>query len=315
MSEFYTKRFLTRVGATAWMTLMLWSAISVSDASRADSPTTFSSSKDAADALLKASVDNDTGVLLQLFAPNGKDLIESGDPAEDAQARARFTELAHKRMALVADPTDAKKTFISVGDEDWPFPVPLIQKDGRWMFDSSEGKSEVLSRYIGAHELTAIEICRGYVESQNQYAQTHLSQGMPEYAKKLVSSAGRQDGLYWESKKGELPSSVPADFAKAAHDMTPGERKPYHGYYFRILTSQGPDAHGGAKDYLANGAMIGGFALVAWPARYGETGIQTLMVNQDGVIYQTDLGVETDKTAPALAKFNPDSSWTEVKTE
>ena len=202
-----------------------------------------------------------------------------------------------------------------MGDADWPFPVPLIQKDNLWMFDSSEGQKEILSRYIGSHELTAIEICRGYVEAQNQYAQTHLYKGSPEYAQKLVSSSEKQDGLYWESKKGELPAPVPADFAHAAEDMKPGERKPYHGYYFRVLTAQGPDARGGAKKYIVDGAMIGGFALVAWPADYGQTGIQTMIVNQSGDVYQADLGVETAKKARALTQFNPDRSWIEVKPE
>ena len=313
MKEWNMKVFLKRVGVAAWVTALLFHASSYSMASPADHPKTFSTAKDAAEALIKASEVNDTKALLLLFAPNGKDLTDSGDPAEDAQSRARFTELAHKKMALVPDPADPTKIFISVGDEDWPFPVPLTQTNGLWMFDSSEGQKEVRSRYIGAHELTAIEICRGYVEAQNQYAQTHLHKGVPEYAQNIVSSPGQQDGLYWEPKKGELAPPVPADFAKAAQRKDQG--KPYHGYYFRILTAQGPDAPGGAKNYIVDGAMTAGFALVARPAAYGETGVQTLIVNQDGVIYQSDLGVETDKSAPALTQFNPESSWTEVKAE
>jgi len=315
MNEANVKGCFKRTGLAAWVAAMLLSASFISNASSADSPKTFSSSKEAADALVKASQANDTKTLLLLFAPNGKDLIESGDPADDAQSRARFTAAAHKKMDLVPDPSDPNKIFVSVGDEDWPFPVPLIEKNGLWMFDSSEGQQEVLARYIGAHELTAIEICRGYVEAQNQFAQTHLSKGMPEYAQKLVSSPGKQDGLYWDSKNGELPPPIAADFAQAAHRMASGERKPYHGYYFHILTAQGPDAHGGAKNYIADGAMTGGFALVAWPAKYGETGVQTLIVNQDAIVYQTNLGADTDKKAPELTQFNPDSSWTEVKPE
>jgi len=312
ISEWGMKGFLKRVGIAAGVTVMLWSAVTFSDASPAG-PKTFSTAQTAADALLKASETNDTAALLQLFAPNGKDLIDSGDPAEDAQSRARFTELAHKKMALVPDPADPAKIFISIGDEDWPFPVPLVQRNGLWMFDSSEGQKEVLSRYIGAHELTTIEIGRGYVEAQNQYAQTHLHKGLPEYAQNIVSSPGQQDGLYWVPKKGELAPPVPADFAKAARRADQG--RPYHGYYFRILTAQGPDAHGGAKNYIVDGAMTGGFALVAWPAHYGESGVQTFIVNQDGVVYQKDLGVETEQAVSALTQFNPDSSWTEVKAE
>ena len=310
--QWNAENVLKRAGAAALAAVLFCPVFSFSESSTAG-PETFSTAKAAAEALLKASETNDTAALLKLFAPNGKDLIDSGDPAEDAQSRARFTELAHKKMALLPDPTDPSRLFVAVGDEDWPFPVPLIQENRRWTFDSSEGQKEVRARYIGAHELTAIEICRGYVEAQNQYAQTHLRQGTPAYAQKLVSSSGQQDGLYWEPGEGKMPSLVPADFARAAHDMTPGKRKPYHGYYFRILTAQGPDARGGEKNYIVDGAMTAGFALVAWPARYGETGVQTLIVNQDGVIYQSDLGAETEKAAPALHRFNPDRSWAEVK--
>jgi len=310
-----TVKFLKPFIVAAGMTLLFWPALSYSDPSSADQAETFSTSKAAADALLKASETNDTAALLKLFAPNGKELIETGDTAGDAQARARFTEAAHKKMDLIPDPADPAKVFVSVGDHDWPFPVPLIQKNGLWMFDSSEGKTEVLARYIGAHELSAIEICRGYVEAQNQFAQMHLYKGMPEYAQKLGSSSRKKDGLYWRAKKGEIPPPIPANFARAAHDMKPGERKPYHGYYFKILKAQGPDAHGGAKNYIVDGAMTGGFALVAWPAQYGESGIQTFIVNQDGVVYQSNLGVNSDTMAPALTQFNPDRSWTEVKTE
>jgi hypothetical protein len=307
-----TKRVWKRAEMAALAAVLFCPAFSFSEVSPVG-PETFSTAKAAADALVTASETNDTPALLRLFAPNGKDLIDSGDPAEDAQSRSRFTALAHKKMALLPDPADPSRLFISIGDEDWPFPVPLIQKDGRWMFDSSEGQKEVRARYIGVHELTAAEICRGYVEAQNQYAQTHLHGGIPEYAQNITSSPGRQDGLYWESKKDELPPPVPADFAKAARRTDQG--RPYHGYFFRILTAQGPDAHGGAMNYIREGAMTAGFALVAWPAHYGETGVQTLIVNQDGVIYQSDLGAGTEKTASALTRFNPDNSWTEVKTE
>jgi len=309
------KGFLKTVGIAALVAVALLPEFSFSDVSGAGAPKTFSTSKEAADALYKASEANDTTALLELFGPNGKDLIGSGEPAEDAQSRARFTELVRDKMTLAPDTADPTRIFILAGSENWLFPIPLIQKDGLWMFDASEGKNEVLARFIGSHELTAIEICRGYVEAQNQYAQTHLHKGAPEYAQKLFSSSGLQDGLYWEPKTGELPSPVPADFAKAAHDMQPGERKPYHGYYFRILAAQGPNAPGGAKNYIVDGSMTSGFALVAWPAEYGETGIQTLIVNQDGAVYQKDLGAETDKIAPDLPQFDPDSSWTEVKPE
>lgn len=304
-----------RMNKVALITVLLWPVISWADAPPAASPESFSTSNEAAQALIKASEANDTGTLLQLFAPDGKDLIFTGDTQGDAQARARFTQAAHKKLTLLPDPADPTKLFLSVGDNNWPFPVPLVQKNGRWMFDSSEGKKEVLARLVGAHELSAIEICRGYVEAQNQFAQIHLHNGIPEYAQKLGSSSRKKDGLYWRPKNGELPPPIPANFAKAAHDMKPGERKPYHGYYFKILKAQGPDAPGGAKDYVVDGAMTGGFALVAWPAQYAKTGVQTFIVGQDGVVYQADLGADTDTLAPALARFNPDNSWTKVKSK
>jgi hypothetical protein len=291
---------------------LIWPDLAFSETSTS-LPQTFSSAKAAADALVKASDANDTKTLLVLFAPNGQDLIESGDPAEDARARARFAVLAHKKLVLVPDPADPSKTFISVGEEDWPFPVPLIQKNGQWMFDSSEGQKEIRSRYIGAHELTAIEICEGYVEAQTQYAQTHRHKGAPEYAQHIVSTPGQQDGLYWKAKKGELPPPVPADFARAAHRMEKEKRRPYHGYYFQILTVQGSHARGGEKKYIVDGAMTGGFALVAWPAHYGESGVQTFIVNQDALIYQADLGADTEMKATGLSQFDPDGTWAEVK--
>jgi hypothetical protein len=299
----------------AFWPVFLLSALSVSAALAEDGPETFSSSTEAAQALVKASEADDTGAMMKLFAPNGKDLIESGDPAEDKANRARFAKAAAKKLALVPDPEDANKLFVTVGENEWPFPVPLIQKDGAWVFDTSEGADEVLAREIGRHELTAIEICRGYVEAQNQYAQIHSAKGIPEYAQNIVSSPGKEDGLYWKPKKGTLPSPVPKDFARAAHSMDPAKRVPYHGYYFQILTSQGPHARSGAKNYVVDGAMTGGYALVAWPADYGESGITTFLVNQEGGVYQKDLGAETDKLAPALTEFDPDSSWTEAKPE
>jgi hypothetical protein len=309
------KRFFRCTFILAGLTLVFLSLHSIAETTPTFGLKTFATSKEAADALVKASETNDTSTLLALFMPNGNDLIESGDPTEDQRSRAHFAALAHQKISLVPDPNDPKKIFISVGPEDWPYPVPLVQKDGKWMFDTSEGEREIRARHIGAHELTAIEICEGYVEAQNQYAQIHMHQGVPEYAQKIVSSPGKQDGLYWEPKKGHLPPPVPKEFAKAAHRIERNDRQPFHGYLFRILTAQGPAAQGGAKNYIVDGVMTGGFALVAWPADYGVSGIVSFTVNHDGIVYQKDLGPDTAKLAPALTEFNPDTTWTKAKDE
>jgi hypothetical protein len=211
---------------------------------------------------------------------------------------------------------DANKTILSIGNQDWPFPVPLVRnKDGQWRFDSAQGRMEILARRIGDNEMTAIEVCRGYVEAQYEYAQTHQHNGVPEYAQKIISSPGKQDGLYWEPAKGEPECNVPKGFAQAALGMSIKDREPYHGYYFRILTAQGPEARGGAVNYVVKDSMIGGFALVAWPAEYGVSGVQTFIVNHDGTVFEKHLGDDSAKTAETMSEFNPDNSWRSVQTE
>jgi len=276
---------------------------------------TFAVPRDAVKALIEACEKNDVNALLNIFGPEGQDIVESGDPSDDTDGRAKFAKSAREKFKLIQDTTDPDKMLISIGKNDWPFPVPLVRTDERWSFDSSAGAEEIIARRIGKNELDAMEICRGYVEAQFEYAQDHRRNGVPEYAQNIVSSTGTQNGLYWETGKDGVECQVSKGFADAAAGMSLEKREPYHGYYFRILTAQGPEAHGGAVSYVVNGSMIGGFALVAWPAEYGVSGIQTFIINHDGVVYEAHLGPETGRVAAEMTEFNPDQTWHSLRSE
>jgi hypothetical protein len=275
---------------------------------------TFASPREAAQALVDAAAHNDTAALLKLFGAQGKDIVESGDASEDKAGRERFASLAGQKMQVEQD-KDGDRATITAGPEDWPFPVPLVREKDKWYFDSALGRTEVLARRVGRNEMTAIDVCRAYVEAQMEYA-SHArdGSGLLEYAQKIRSSPGKHDGLYWE---GQEQGIVPKDFAEASAAMFAegGKPVPYHGYYFHILKSQGPDAQGGAQDYLIKGKMMGGFALVAYPAEYGVSGVKTFMINHHGVVYEKDLGAGTATAARQLARFNPDKSWKVVSGE
>jgi len=245
-----------------------------------------------------------------VLGSNGQGILTSGDAGQDQAERREFAQLASTRHRLEPSTMRAGTMILLVGDEAWPFPVPLVSVDQRWHFDPALGSLEVRARRVGANELDAIEICAGYVEAQQAYAVEHRSGAATmEYAKAIVSSPGQKNGLY---QPGASPELVPQAFADAAME-TPGRKaKPYHGYYFHVLTEQGPNAPGGPHKYVAGQFMIGGFALVAWPAQYGVTGVHTFIVNQDNTVYEKDLGPQTSTVAPALVRYDPDSSWTPV---
>jgi len=265
---------------------------------------TFATPQDAARALIDAAANNDTAAMLQIFGAAGKDIVQSGDPAADKEGRRQFADLASQKMEVEVDKDKDRATLI-VGPDNWPMPVPIVLEKDRWRFDSRVGRVEVLARRIGRNELTAIEVCRGYVEAQMEYAsRDRTATGTLQYAQRIASSPGKKDGLYWEGESGKL---VPKAFADPA--------APYHGYYFRILKSQGPDAEGGAMDYVVKGKMIGGFALVAFPAEYGVSGIKTFIVNHHGKVYEKDLGANTAAQARQMVRFNPDKSWKAVTGE
>lgn len=275
---------------------------------------TFSSPQEAAQALLDAADKNDTEALLKLFGPDGKTIVVSGDPAEDKNGRADFARLAHQSMHI--DQPYASRAIIEVGPENWPFPIPLVLEKGHWMFDSAQGKIEVLARRVGRNEMNAIDVCRAYVEAQMEYAaRDRDADGILEYAQTILSAPGKKDGLYWE---GQSDTLVPKSFADAAAVMLAAKGKkaqPYHGYFFHILKAQGPDADGGAMNYVVKGEMIGGFAMVAWPAEYGISGVNTLIVNHTGVVYEKDLGPATGVLARQMTQFNPSKGWQKVSGE
>ena len=277
---------------------------------------TFATPEEAIHAVGDAAEHNDSAAMLKLLGPAARELVA---PAEDAGARedrANFVRMLHEKMQVEHDPTNPKRVTFTVGKDDWPFPVPLMRnKAGKWYFDAAQGKMEVLARHVGRNELNAIEVCRGYVEAQMEYANVDRDgDGNLEYAQKIASSPGKQDGLYWE---GQTHSLVPKSFAGAAEAAAAAGRKmePYHGYYYRILKAQGPDAEGGAANYVVKGEMIGGFALVAWPAEYGASGVKTFIVNHKGIVYEKDLGPSTATLARQITVFNPDKTWHAVDKE
>lgn len=268
----------------------------------------FDSPEAAANALIQAASNNDTTQMRTIFGQQGQRILTSGNTEQDKAERAEFSRLATQQHKVEIDPRNPNRALLSVGAEDWPFPAPLVRdKTGKWSFDGTAGTVEMRARRVGANELDAIEICAGYVQAQKQYAARN--QGMPEYALHVLSSPGTHNGLYWQGDPAPL---VPARFAQAVwNPQQPG--RSYHGYYFSVLTSQGADAPGGRHNYLVNGHLAGGFGLVAWPAQYGVTGIHTFIVNQDGMIYEKDLGPpQQGKIGPPVASYNPDRSWTLV---
>jgi hypothetical protein len=275
---------------------------------------TYATPEEARDALVQAAA-NGMDAVRTLLGPGSNDVIRTGDPVLDKVVLDRFNRWAKEKAQMVQDPIQVDRMTLEVGNEGWPMPIPLLRRNGRWHWDLQEGKTEVRNRIIGGNELDAIQICLGYVEAQQEYAQQdRTGKGIPQYASKLISSPGKKDGLYWPGED----SPVAEGFAKAAaegYSPLQGKGSPYHGYHYKILTGQGANAYGGARDYMVHGLMIGGFGLVAWPAEYGVSGIKTFIVNQDGVVYEKDLGSQTATLASVLTKFNPDKTWEESRDQ
>jgi len=266
----------------------------------------FASPEAAVDALVAAARTDRTAELARLLGPEGKKLVASGDPVADKEGRAKFVA-AYMKQHEISRTGDATATVI-VGDEQWPLPIPIVRQGGAWRFDTKAGEQEILARRIGRNELNAIEVCRAYVDAQREYAsKDRNNDGLLEYAQKFTSAKGKQDGLYWPVKPGEPESPIGALVASAHAEGY--KREPYHGYYYKILKGQGKGAPGGAYSYMAKNRMIGGFALVAFPAQYGNSGIMTFIVNQDGVVYEKNLGPKTSSIARAITAFDPDSTW------
>jgi len=271
----------------------------------------FSSADEAVTALIEAAKADNIKELMAIFGPAGKEVLSSGDPVRDRAGRQEFLKAFEERNSLIKEGDN--KVILQIGNEQWPFPIPVIENNGKWFFDTKAGKEEIINRRIGKNELDTIQVCLAYVDAQREYAQKDIDKdGLHEYAQKIVSDKGKENGLYWESKKGEDASplgSFAAGAARQGYKKTGTKPIPYHGYYFKILKAQGSDAPGGAANYVLNGKMIGGFAMVAWPAQYGTSGIMTFIVNHEGVVYQKNLGRDTAKIAGGMTAYNPDATW------
>jgi hypothetical protein len=273
----------------------------------------FKTPKEAADALIVAAERYDLPALESILGPHSNDLFESKDPVEDKSRAAAFAAKARQKHTVQVDRHNPTRAVLSVGDGDWPFPVPIVMRTGRWYFDGKTGREDVLLRRIGENELDAITICRGFVEAQKQYAE---DSGDHQYAQRIISTPGKQDGLYWENSDGTPSGPIAKAVAKAiAEGYSTAKPTPYHGYLFKVLKGQGPAAKLGQLDFVVHGAMIGGFALVAAPAEYRITGVETFIVSHEGVVYQKDLGPNTLKVFQEMDRYNPDKTWRRTDAE
>jgi hypothetical protein len=276
---------------------------------------TFSSPEEGVKALIDAGKKNDTKGILEILGPEAKSIIESGDPVADRAAQERFVKSYDEANKLVK--SGDNEMMLEVGKDNWPFPIPLVKENAGWRFDTKEGKEEIVNRRIGRNELDVIQVCLAVVDAEREYYQRDPDgDKLLQYAQKFISTKGKRDGLYWETKAGEQPSPLGPLVAQAraeGYKGAGGKPVPYHGYYYKLLTGQGKDAPGGAYSYLVRGKMMGGFGMVAYPAQYGSSGIMTFIVNHDGVVYQKDLGPKTASVAQSMTRFNPDKTWTAVK--
>ena len=270
----------------------------------------FDTPQQAADAVIAAAADYDVPKLTAIFGPAGEDFVSGGDEVQAKNSSINFAQEAKTSHSIAIDPAKPNRATIMVGPEQWPFPVPLAKLNGKWYFDSKAGRQAILFRRIGANELDAITLCRGYVEAQKEYSLTiHDDSGVNQYAQKIFSTPGKQDGLYWQNADGTSGGPIGDTIAKALQEGYSVGKDGYHGYYFKILKGQGPAAPLGRIDYVIEGIMIGGFALVAVPAEYRVSGVKTFMVSNDGIVYQKDLGPDSLNIVKSMELYNPDSTW------
>ncbi len=292
--------------------LLVWTVIvGASAATAAADQQGFATPEAAVQALVAAARNYDEPQLLSIFGPAGKELFFSGDPVVDRQRLEKFVRAYDLKNAIAPD---GGRMVLSIGQNEWPFPIPMVPSGAQWFFDTAAGKEELLNRWIGEHELSTIQTLLAIVDAQREYAmQDRDGDGLREYARKFGSDPGQKNGLFWETQPGEAPSPLGELVAEAWAEGY--SRKgaqgpiPYHGYYFRMLTHQGPHAAGGPLDYVVQGHLIGGFGVLAYPATYGTSGVMSFMVNHEGLIYEKDLGPATAKIAPAIEAFDPDRTW------
>jgi len=273
----------------------------------------FDTPQAAAEALVEAADRYNVAVLENILGPHSEELVSSEDPVQDRNRAREFAAKAREKKSVEIDPKDPRRATLVVGEEDFPFPLPIVERNGRWYFDAAAGREEIMMRRIGQNELDAIAVCRGYVDAQEDYAEN--SEGH-QYAQRIISTPGRRDGLYWQNSDGTAGGPLADAVAKAIQEgYSTAKPTPYHGYYFKILKGQGPAAKLGQLDFVTHGVMIGGFALVAAPVEYRVTGVKTFLVSHDGVVYQKDLGPNTLKIVQAMDRYNPDQTWTRTNDE
>jgi len=280
---------------------------------------TFDTPEAAGKALIAAAKANDTNTLVAILGPGSEDLVSSGDPVADESVRTRFVAAYEQKHRWT--PTPEGLQILDAGESDWPFPIPLVDTKDGWRFDAASGYQEILDRRIGRNELRSIQACLAFVDAERDYYARNPQSGTPQYAQLIASTPGKKDGLFWKTTEGEDPSPLGSLFAAArakgyfAAQAEQGSREPYQGYIYRVLVKQTDDAHGGELDYVVDGAMTKGFALLAWPAKYGVSGVMTFLVNQTGVVYEKDLGPDTAEIAAKIEAFDPDMSWGVVSAE
>ncbi len=276
---------------------------------------TFDTAEQAAEALIAAAEKYDVAALERVLGPNGHDIVITGEPARDREMAATFAAQARTKLRVAPDPKIKTRATLIVGDEEWPFPAPIVKLGAKWSFDAKAGRHEILMRRVGRNELDAIQICRGYVEAQHEYALVKREgSGVNQYAQRIISTPGKQDGLFWKNADGTSGGPIGEEVGRAI-EKGYSQSDPFHGYYFKILKGQGPAAPLGQLDFVVKGAMIGGFALIAAPSQYRITGVKTFMVSHDGVVYEKDLGPNTLELAKKIELFNPDRTWTPVSDQ
>jgi hypothetical protein len=270
----------------------------------------FDTAQQAADALIQAAEAFDVAALKEILGPGSEDLVESEDAVQDKNRAAEFATRAKEKHSVEVDAKNPNSTTLVISNEDWPLPIPIVKRKDKWYFDTKAGREEILLRRIGANELDVIEICLGYVDAQKEYAEEkHDGATVNQYAQKMISTPGKQDGLAWKNADGTWGGPVGEVAAEALEQGYTDKTKPYHGYYFKVLKGQGPAAPLGEIDFVIAGAMVGGFALAAAPADYGVTGVQTFIISHNGIVYQKDLGPDTLKEFKSMERYNPDKTW------
>jgi len=276
----------------------------------------FDTPQQAADGLIQAAGNFDVPALMEILGPGSEDLVSSEDKVQDKNSSDAFAAKAREKNSIEVDSKNSNLATLLVGNDDWPLPIPVVKRGGKWYFDTKAGREEILLRRVGTNELDAIQVCRGFVDAQDEYAlEKHDDAVVNQYAQRVISTPGKHDGLAWKNADGTWGGPVGEAIANAITQGYSDKTQPYHGYYFKVLKGQGPAAPMGQMDFVVEGAMIGGFALAAAPAQYRVTGVKSFIVSQNGIVYEKDLGPDTLKAFQSMELFNPDKTWTRTDDE